>query len=151
MAASRAPRSRGGASGARLRNTPEKAGPNPSPAIRLPAYSPAAEPRATASNVIPTPATRTSEPPITTARGGRERAAAAASTPAPASAAITAPRARRLSPPSRLVAREGPSERYSPPSAQVATSDGTEAAKSAGAGGGTPISGRIELSQPGAG
>src|SRR6201989_225891 len=132
-----------------IRKAPEKPRPKPAPAITVPARKAAAVVVAIAPNVTATPASRSRQPASIAARELMPRSMNAAAAPVPQIRKITSPPHSRFGEPVAAAASDGPSDRYRPPSAQVATKHGTAPAKVDRAWRGTAILGRSEARTPG--
>src|ERR1700722_17004364 len=127
-----------------IRKAPEKPRPNPAPATAVPARKAADVVVAIAPNVTATPASKSRQPASIAARGPKPRSANVAVAPVPQIRKITSPPHSRFGEPVAAAASDGPSDRYRPPSAQVATMHGTAAAKAPRAWRGTVTRGRSE-------
>src|SRR5580693_10051615 len=107
-----------------MRNAPSKARPKPAPATVEPARKAADAVVAIAPNVTATPASNNRQPVSIAARELMARSTYAATAPVPQTRNITSPPQIRFGEPVAAVASDGPSDRYRPPSAQVATRHG---------------------------
>src|ERR1700761_2363387 len=132
-----------------MRNAPWKARPKPAPATVVPTRKAADVLVAIAPNVTATPASNNRQPVSIAARDLMPRSTYAAAAPVPQTRNITRPPQTRLGEPVAAAASDGPSDRYRPPSAQVATRHGTAPTKVPRAWGGTAILGRSEARTPG--
>src|ERR1700750_2166983 len=122
------------------RKAPEKPRPKPAPATAVPARKATDVVAAIAPNVTATPASKSRQPASIAVREPTPRSTNAATAPVPHS---------RFGEPVAAAASDGPSDRYRPPSAQVATKHGAAPAKVPRAWGGTAILGRSEARTPG--
>src|SRR6266851_2725160 len=118
-------RSPGAATRARVPNEARADAPKPTPATTVPAAASARACASTPANVSAVPVESEIALISKTRSVGQVRNAKAVRAPAPHSSVTTRPPMKWLCRPKRPAATEGPSERYNPPSAQLATTIGT--------------------------
>ena len=142
-------RSPGPAMRASVPNEPSADAPKPTPATTVPptASTTAWDSTPTSDNAIPAESVVALIP--RTLLVGQWRSAKADMAPVPHSSVTTRPPTRWLVSPKRPAATEGPSDRKSPPSAQLATMIGTSAYTSGRRRLGMPTTGISEASTPG--
>src|SRR5712692_6356376 len=142
-------RSPGAAMRARVPNEARADAPKPTPATTVPAAASARACASTPANVSAVPVESEIALISKTRSVGQVRNAKAVRAPAPHSSVTTRPPMKWLCRPKRPAATEGPSERYNPPSAQLATTIGTIPNTSGRRRAGMPTIGISEVTAPG--